>query len=246
MKHHLPIPAGWSLYLRQLYDRLYRQVTSPWTKLSLLLLLTILVTHEDLSFRVSLGAGNLFDWSDDSVFDDPATPAASLVAYQPERREWTAKQLEQLAYVEQYRTVALRQMRDEQIPASITLAQALLESGTGVSTLATRNNNHFGLKCFSKSCKRGHCSNHSDDSHKDFFRIFPSAEESFLAHGQLLRKGRYAKLFLLERNDYRGWARELSRAGYATDPRYPEKLIHLIESLELHRYDKVPVTGIPS
>ena len=125
------------------------------------------------------------------------------------------------------------------IPASITLAQGLLESNVGESKLATRNNNHFGMKCFSKSCSKGHCSNFTDDSHKDFFRIYKSAWESFRAHSLLLKQSsRYQPLFQLKSNDYKGWARGLKKAGYATDPKYAEKIINLIEDLDLHQYDR--------
>ncbi|WP_116125090.1 glycoside hydrolase family 73 protein [Lewinella sp. IMCC34183] len=236
---NLPIPRTWRVYLEDLYRRIHRQVTSPWTKLSVLLVLGILVTRNELSFSLSLNGGDLFGLRSASVFDRPATDAAtaSFASFTGGNRSWSARELEQLAYVEAYQDIALREMRKSGIPASITLAQGLLESGIGRSTLATKNNNHFGLKCFSKSCKAGHCSNHSDDHHKDFFRIFRSPEESYRAHSDLLKKDRYRKLFRLDPTDYRGWARGLSEAGYATDPRYADKLIRMIETLGLHRLD---------
>ena len=232
---HLPIPSDWRLFFEQLYRRLHAQFTSPWTKVAVLVLLTIIVTRKDFSFTLSMNDG-LFG-APASVFGSGDGSNASLASYHPAGREWTARELAQLDYVKQYHTIATEQMRTEGIPASITLAQGLLESGTGKSTLATRNNNHFGLKCFSRECKKGHCSNHSDDHHKDFFRIFDSPEASYRAHGELLRKDRYGNLFKLQLTDYRGWARELSRAGYATDPKYADKLIGIIESLQLHRFD---------
>jgi len=125
------------------------------------------------------------------------------------------------------------------IPASITLAQGLLESGTGRSTLARKNNNHFGIKCFSKKCRKGHCSNHSDDHHKDFFRTFESPEESYREHSKVLMKSRYKFLFDLSKTDYKKWSHGLRKAGYATDPRYGDKLIRMIEDLELWRYDRL-------
>jgi len=238
MKTNLPIPASWRLYLEDLYRRLHRQITSPWTKAAVLLLLFIFVTRNELSFNISIGGGD-FLGSQASVFSDEPANHAVFASYAPAGdREWTARELDQLAYVNEYGPIALRQMKEEGIPASITLAQGLLESGVGKSTLATRNNNHFGLKCFSKKCAKGHCSNHSDDHHKDFFRIFDTPEASYAAHGALLQKSRYKKLFQLECTDYRGWARELSRAGYATDPKYADKLIAMIERLQLHRYDR--------
>lgn len=148
------------------------------------------------------------------------------------------KRRKQLKYVKRFSHVAQQEMKQYGIPASITLAQGLLESNVGESKLATRNNNHFGIKCFSRSCKKGHCSNFTDDSHKDFFRKYRSSWESYRAHSLLLkRNSRYSKLFELRRDDYRGWAHGLKKAGYATDKRYAEKIINLIEDLNLDQYD---------
>lgn len=141
-------------------------------------------------------------------------------------------------YVKQFAPVAVAEMKKYGIPASVTLAQGLLESNAGESRLATENNNHFGIKCFSKNCKKGHCTNHSDDSHKDFFRKYPSAWESYRAHSVFLQRNRYRHLLKLPRTDYKSWARGLSKAGYATDPKYADKLIRIIETLHLHQYDK--------
>ena len=236
MKVNLPIPRGWKLYATELYRRLYRQLTSPWTKLAFLTVLAIFVTRKELRFSFSINGGEWLGLT--SVFDEPLhAGSVGLVSLTSDSREYSAQEKEQLAYVAKYGKIALVQMEEHGIPASITLAQGLLESGIGKSTLALRNNNHFGLKCFSKSCKKGHCSNHSDDHHKDFFRIFSSPEESYLAHSQLLRKDRYRPLFDLDPTDYRGWARGLSKAGYATDPKYADKLIRTIENLRLDRLD---------
>jgi len=143
----------------------------------------------------------------------------------------------QSRYVEQYAEIARREMSRHGIPASITLAQGLLESNSGQSRLAKQNKNHFGIKCFSKTCKKGHCRNFSDDHHKDFFRAYGSPEESYDAHSKLLLKDRYSDLLELPSNDYIGWAFGLKKAGYATDKHYAEKLIFLIEDLELYQYD---------
>ena len=149
-----------------------------------------------------------------------------------------AKRKKQLAYVERFSKVAQTEMDKFGIPASITLAQGLLESNVGASRLATRNNNHFGIKCFSRKCRKGHCSNFTDDSHKDFFRKYKSAWESYRAHSKLLTAKRYSKLYKLKKTDYKGWAKGLKKAGYATDPKYAEKIIALIDDLQLHQYDK--------
>ncbi len=141
-------------------------------------------------------------------------------------------------YVKKYAKIAQSQMREYGIPASITIAQGLLESDAGESRLAIENNNHFGIKCFSKTCKRGHCTNFTDDSHKDFFRKFDSAVESFKAHSQLLSGERYQFLYRYRKTDYSSWAKGLRRAGYATDPNYHHKLIRLIQEMDLHDYDR--------
>ncbi len=142
-------------------------------------------------------------------------------------------------YIARFSKVAQAEMKKYGIPASITLAQGLLESNIGTSKLATNNNNHFGIKCFSKKCKKGHCSNFNDDHHKDFFRSYKTAWESYRAHSLLLQKPRYKKLYKLKSTDYKNWARGLKSAGYATDKQYANKLIKLIERLKLDRFDTI-------
>lgn len=149
----------------------------------------------------------------------------------------TPRRERQLDYIEKYLPLAKEEKRKYKIPVSITLAQGLLESNIGDSRLATENNNHFGIKCFSRTCRRGHCTNFNDDHHKDFFRKFNTVGESFHAHSKLLQKPRYNALFKLKITDYKGWAHGLKKAGYATDPRYGPKLIRIIEDLDLHKYD---------
>jgi len=147
------------------------------------------------------------------------------------------KRQKQLKYVDRFVDVAQKEMEKYGIPASITLAQGLLESNCGESRLAVKNNNHFGIKCFSRSCKKGHCSNFTDDSHKDFFRRYSNVWESYRGHSYLLRADRYKGVYKLPADDYKGWARGLKKAGYATDKHYAEKLINLIEDLDLYKYD---------
>ena len=137
-------------------------------------------------------------------------------------------------YIKTYARYAIIEQEKHGIPASITLAQGLLESGSGQSKLAVIGNNHFGIKCFSKNCQKGHCMNYEDDSHKDFFRVYKSAYDSYLDHSQFLKKPRYRHLLELSYYDYKGWAHGLKRAGYATDKRYPDKLIQIIEKYDLN------------
>ncbi len=148
-----------------------------------------------------------------------------------------SKRQKQLAYVKRFSNLAQGEQSTYGIPASIILAQGLLESDAGESPLSAEANNHFGIKCFSRSCRRGHCRNFTDDSHKDFFRVFPTAWESYRSHSLLLQGARYRGLKKLGDENYAAWARGLSKAGYATDKKYAEKLIHLIEDLELYQYD---------
>ncbi|MCS7037509.1 MAG: glucosaminidase domain-containing protein [Saprospiraceae bacterium] len=139
-------------------------------------------------------------------------------------------------YVERFSNVAIQEMRKFGVPASIALAQGLIESRFGTSTLAVRNNNHFGIKCFSKNCRPGHCTNLEDDHHKDFFRKYATAWESWRAHSILISTGRYARLKKYGKN-YRAWAKGLEELGYATDRNYSAKLIGVIERYNLHRFD---------
>ncbi|HLS37401.1 MAG TPA: glucosaminidase domain-containing protein [Sphingobacterium bovisgrunnientis] len=140
-----------------------------------------------------------------------------------------------LSYIDQYKNIAIAEMEKYGIPASIKLAQALLESGNGNSTLARDANNHFGIKC--GGTWTGKSITKSDDNPNDCFRVYDNPEQSFKDHSQFLLRKRYEKLFSLDKNDYRGWARGLKDAGYATNPRYPELLIDLIERYELYKYD---------
>lgn len=140
-------------------------------------------------------------------------------------------------YIKKYRELAVHEMKRYHIPASITLAQGLLESGAGKGTLARKSHNHFGIKC-GKSWD-GPSVSHDDDARGECFRRYKHPKESYEDHSKFLRTGaRYAFLFKLKITDYKGWARGLKKAGYATDPRYAERLISIIELYELHRYDR--------
>ena len=142
-------------------------------------------------------------------------------------------------YIERYRQMAVTQMERHGVPASITLAQGLLESGAGTSMLATKANNHFGIK--TGGTWTGDYVVKSDDRPNERFRKYRSVEESFEDHSLFLKsRARYAPLFSLERTDYKGWARGLKAAGYATNPEYANKLISIIELYGLHQYDQSP------
>lgn len=170
-----------------------------------------------------------------NTFQNVSFPDQDEVFEPATKRE--AKRQKQLAYVQRFADIAKTEQSKFGIPASITLAQGLLESDAGESPLSAQANNHFGIKCFSRTCGRGHCRNFTDDSHKDFFRVFPSAWESFRSHSMLLQGARYKGLKKLGASNYVDWAHGLSKAGYATDKKYAQKLIHLIEDLELYQFD---------
>lgn len=140
-------------------------------------------------------------------------------------------------YVNTYKSIAVDHMKKYKIPASITLAQGLLESGAGKSQLAQKSNNHFGIKCHSDW--KGERVYHKDDNPNDCFRKYKKVEDSYDDHARFIAdKQRYRSLFSLKITDYRGWARGLQQAGYATDKAYANKLIKLIEDYELYKYDK--------
>lgn len=141
-----------------------------------------------------------------------------------------------LNYIERYKHIAISEMERYGIPASIKLAQALLESGNGNSYLATRANNHFGIKC--GGGWKGRTIRRADDRPDDCFRVYDNPEQSFHDHSLFLMRSRYERLFSLNKNDYKGWAYGLKAAGYATNPRYPELLISLIERYQLYQYDR--------
>jgi flagellum-specific peptidoglycan hydrolase FlgJ len=138
-----------------------------------------------------------------------------------------------VSYVEQYKKIAVSESLRTGIPASIKLAQGILESGYGSSPLAKKSNNHFGIKCGSgwsgKTVQyKGSC-----------YRVFKNGSDAYKEHSYFLVKGsRYDDLFKLKRNDYKGWAKGLRKAGYATNPKYPSILIELIERYKLYNYDK--------
>ena len=244
-------PAKIKASFEQYWTNFEQWFRRRWLGLCALMLLAWLFMNKDITINFSMQKGEegFLTTTSQTLFFDPFEEDGETVAAQnvslrqtkdkwadltPEQRE---KRRKQLAYVRKYQHLAAAEMETNRIPASITLAQGLLESNIGESRLATENNNHFGIKCFSKECRKGHCTNFNDDHHKDFFRKFATVQESYAAHSKVLEKDRYRGLFKLRRTDYKGWARGLKKAGYATDPQYAEKLIRIIEELELFQYD---------
>lgn len=138
------------------------------------------------------------------------------------------------SYIAQWKDEAILQMREHNIPASITLAQAILESGDGNSELARKGNNHFGIKCHDWTGKRIYA---DDDRRHECFRKYKTAHESFEDHSLFLKRSRYAFLYDYDVTDYKSWAHGLKKAGYATNPKYPALLIRIIEENNLAQYD---------
>lgn len=139
-------------------------------------------------------------------------------------------------YILRFESIAKAKMREYKIPASITLAQGILESGSGKGRLAVEANNHFGIKCHGWNGKKIY---HDDDRRQECFRKYDNPDASYDDHSKFLTsRGRYSKLFNLRADDYKAWAKGLRAAGYATDRKYPQKLINLIERYELYKYDR--------
>lgn len=148
----------------------------------------------------------------------------------------SAQNLTRRQYIEKYKDEAVKQMRKHKIPASITLAQGCLESNNGNSELARKANNHFGIKCHNGWKGKGYT--HDDDKKDECFRKYESAEDSFTDHSYFLISGsRYNSLFDLKITDYKAWAHGLKAAGYATNPKYAQMLICIIEEYQLYKYD---------
>jgi flagellum-specific peptidoglycan hydrolase FlgJ len=141
-----------------------------------------------------------------------------------------------LKYISDFKEIAKNNMINHGVPASITLAQGILESGSGLGVLSQKANNHFGIKCHKEWT--GESVRHDDDSEQECFRKYEHPSESYRDHSLFLTsRSRYASLFALDKDDYKSWAKGLKAAGYATDPKYPDKLISLIDRYQLNQYD---------
>ena len=232
----------------------------PWFKMAVLAGLAFLFFKKEFSLQINMAQaeqGIVLDRDDEqqphaaqmSLSSPVVPPAATKSApAQPVVRTNpflaaigdSEKDRRYKEYVRRFGSVAQTEMDTYGVPASIKIAQGLLESDAGKSRLSRQNNNHFGIKCFSRTCAKGHCSNFSDDSHKDFFRKYDSAWESYRAHSKLLVNGKYKEL-LAHGKDYVQWAKGLKRIGYATAAHYDQKLIEIIERYDLTYLDE----GLP-
>ena len=150
-----------------------------------------------------------------------------------------------LSYISKYKDIAIAEMQRTGVPASIKLAQGIHETSAGESILVKKSNNHFGIKC--KSDWKGESVKHTDDAPNECFRKYDSPFESYMDHSDFLKNSaRYASLFQLEPTDYAGWAKGLKKAGYATNPKYPQVIIKLIEDYNLQDYTMVALGKMES
>ena len=227
----------------------------PWFKIALAVLLVWMALKRDMQFQINLKNPGMESAALSELPSSESTGhLISQAAPAPKKQGLGAELLgprdhfadkagdtdedrRNKAYIRRFKEVAKTEMDKYGIPASVKMAQALIESQAGTSRLAKKNNNHFGIKCFSKSCKKGHCANFSDDHHKDFFRMYGSAWESWRSHSYLISKGKYKKL-LSHGTDYKAWAKGLKELGYATDPRYDKKLINYVKRYDLQVLDE--------
>ncbi len=217
----------------------------PWLRIGVLALTAFVLFKKDMRFNMALKAP-LSKVADDQNDVKNARSVAQTVAYRPNasaKNAYAPVGVSDLQtqrtrdFIREYAPLAIEEMHKTGIPASIKIAQALIESRAGSSRLAKNNNNFFGIKCFSKNCKKGHCTNATDDHHKDFFRKYNSSKASWSHHSQILTTGRYKKLKKHGKN-YKKWAKGLKSAGYATDKTYDKKLISVIQKYQLNKLDK--------
>ena len=217
------------------WTNIFANKNIPWMKIGLVLFAGFILMKKDMHFNFNLSSPLAAFVDDDD--DNNSTSHAKSVSnpYAPVSAS-SLSSSEVQSFIKKYAPVAITEMEKYGIPASIKMGQALIESRAGTSRLAVNNNNFFGMKCFSKNCKKGHCSNATDDHHKDFFRVYSSVWESFRAHSLLLEGNRYAALKDYGK-DYKKWAKGLKKAGYATDKKYDKKLINVIKKYKLYKYD---------
>lgn len=239
------------------YTLLWKPISSyklPWLRIGFFSLVAFVLFKRDLQFSINMGQPSALLAKDEVRpnrdetwfagwfpsfgtsrrpvdLNDPSNPFSPQPTDDPKVQETKE-------YISRYAKIAVAEMHKFGIPASVKMAQGMLESRNGESALAAKNNNHFGIKCFSKSCKKGHCSNFGDDHHKDFFRKYKSAWESWRAHSQMISEGRYSQLLEHGKN-YKKWAKGLKKLGYATDKTYDIKLVDMIETYQLYLLDEL-------
>lgn len=229
-----PIMAAKAAYYRNTeLQHTIKQI--PWIPITLIVFGGMVLMHKDLRFNLNLS-------STPSAVGDAggaAIPYANSNYAQPTSSSMTLFSPEQDAknrkYIQEYKSMAIAEMKATGVLASINLAQAIVSSNAGQSEAAVKNNNHFGLKCFSKECKSGHCSNLEDMGHKAFYIKYSSVWEGWRAHSQLLSSGKYERL--LQNSDYQSWARGLQQFGYSQSENYANQLMQIIQYYGLEQLD---------
>ncbi len=234
----------------------------PWFKISFLSLFALLLLKDDFKITINLPTANapIAKEEQEPPVSSDAAWFSSFTSLKSDSRKATFEEekkpvkkttnpfapvdtdelvdIETKAYIRRFHKVAITEMNKFGVPASIKMAQGIIESRNGKSRLAKANNNHFGMKCFSTKCPKGHCANFNDDHHKDFFRKYDSSWASWRHHSKLLANGRYKKLQQYG-SDYKKWAKGLKSLGYATDRKYDKKLIRTIEKYKLYYLDQL-------
>lgn len=242
---------GYSRIKIELYHFLERRTFGLFSKMGGMILVKIciiaiimlFILKEDIAFDLKMGnfasenaiEGKTHVNKQKKDFATPASLGGVVNDFAPAAPE-ELREVQVRNYIDKFSETAVGEMDKFGIPASISMAQAIIESRSGTSTLAVKNNNHFGVKCFSKTCPQGHCNNFTDDHHKDFFRKYPGAWESWREHSHFLMKNSYKRLLKYGKN-YKAWAVGLREIGYATDPTYDKKLISVIERYDLNKLD---------
>ena len=203
----------------------------PWIPVTLIVFGGMILIHKDLNFNFNLSApssiGGVGEPSTTSGYAQSASNTTTLFSADQDAKN--------KKYITEYKSMAIAEMKATGIPASINLAQAIVASKAGTSEAATKNNNHFGLKCFSKKCKSGHCSNLEEMGHKAFYIKYAGVWEGWRAHSQLLSSGKYERL--LQNSDYQSWARGLEQFEYSLSENYANQLMQIIQYYGLEQLD---------
>ena len=200
----------------------------PWIPVTLIVFGGMILMHKDLNFNFNL-TSSIGNTSTPISNGYAQSTSNSMMLFSAQQDEKNRK------YIAKYKSIAIAEMKATGIPASINLAQAIVSSKAGESEASIKNNNHFGLKCFSKKCKSGHCSNLEDMGHKAFYIKYASVWESWRAHSQLISSGKYERL--LQNSDYQSWARGLQQFEYSQSENYATQLVQLIQHYGLEQLD---------
>lgn len=207
----------------------------PWIPIGLIVLAGTVLLYKDLNFNINLsaptGSGGSGLVGGSSVVSQPISNSNSDMLFSG------AQDQKNKSYIRAYSELAVNYHRAYGVPASILLAQALIDSNAGENAAATLNNNHFAIQCHSKNCRKGHCSSLEKGQHKRFYRKYKSVDESWRAHSLMITTGKYREL--TNSKDYQSWANGLEQLGFNEAEEYAKKLIRLIQNYQLGALDKI-------